>query len=213
MTDMTRTFHHTCTQVLVLTATCEMSCFLNETARTTLLPSKTVQYANINKADKAEKVALSAQGKRTTVKRRGLSTVTDIEELIGTLVSTQAADGSMRLLPHTTASLYYRMGTTATHLNMLNDSEVIGAQTAASVAAASSETWRRFLGQQLMLLVELMIFCVPAFFADNAATITPLGKRKARGTVRTDLTLHTKMFVASRAKVDTATARPYSMHA
>jgi hypothetical protein len=187
-----------------------MSCFQNETANTTLLPSKTLQYANIGKADKAEKVAVSAQGKRTTVKKRGLSTLTDIEELIGALVSTKAVDGYMLLLPHTIASLYYRVGTSATHLQMLSESVVIGATTD-TAATVSPEVWRRFLGQQLMLLVELMTFCVPAFFADNAATVSPLGKRKARGTVRSDLTLHTKLFVPSRAKTDTATVRSMAL--
>lgn len=53
--------------------------------------------------------------------------------------------------------------------------------------AATPETWRRFLGQQLMLLTEIMVFCVPAFFADNAALINPLGKCNSRGTVRSDI--------------------------
>jgi hypothetical protein len=56
-------------------------------------------------------------------------------------------------------------------LKMIKDSVVINA--AATVTAASPETWRRILGPQLLLLVELMIFCVPAFFADNAATFSP----------------------------------------
>ena len=78
---------------------------------------------------------------------------------------------------------------------------------AASSTNATPGKWRRFLGQQLMLLTELMTFCVPAHFADNAAVINPLGKRKTRGSVRSDLTLHSQMFVPSRAKADTAAVR------
>ena len=82
-----------------------MSRYLNETKQTTLLPVKALQLTNTSKADLAVKVALSAQGKRTT-----------------------------------------------------------------------------------------SVFCVPAFFADNAAIISPLGKCNARGTVRSDVTLQLKLF-------------------
>jgi hypothetical protein len=184
-----------------------MSRFLNETQRTTLLPFKAVQLINTDKADQAEKIALSAQGRRTTAKRRGLSTLTDLEEVTGALVSTAAADGHMPLLPHTGAALYYCVGTSTTHLNMLKESAVLGT----ADSDATPETWRRFAGQQLMLLTELMTFVIPAFFADNAAIISPLGKRKARGSVRSDLTLHSKLFVSSRARVDTATVRQMAL--
>ena len=169
-----------------------MSPFLNETDQTTLLPVKATQLINSDKADVAEKVALSAQGKRTTAKRRALSTLTDLEELIGTLVSTEPADGYDPLLPHIEVSLYYRVGTSTAHLSMLKESAVLGTAT----TDATPETWRRFLGQQSILLTELMTFVVPAFFADNAI-VSPLGKRKVRGTVRSDLTLHSKLLVPS----------------
>ena len=184
-----------------------MSRCSNDTDRTTLLTVKATQLINYDKADVAEKVALSAQGRRTTAKKRALSTLTDVEESIGTLVSMEANDGYVPLLPHTEVPLYYRVGTSATHLSMLEDSAVL--DTAAT--DATPETWRRFIGQQLMLLAELMTFVVPAFFADNAALINPLGKRKARGTVRSDLTLHSKLLVPSRAKVDTAAVRIMSL--
>jgi hypothetical protein len=58
---------------------------------------------------------------------------------------------------------------------MLKESAVLGA-TPGDTAVAYSEHWRRFIGQQLILLAELMTFCVPAFFADNMMTINPLGK-------------------------------------
>ena len=184
-----------------------MSRFLNETQQTTLLPSKATLLFNTDKADQAEKIALSAHGKRTTAKRRGLSTLTDLEEVIGALVSTEPADGYMPLLLHSTAALYYRVGTSAVHLSMLQQSEVLG--TAAT--DATPETWRRFLGQQLILLTELMTFCIPAHFEDNAAIINPLGKRKARGTVRSDLTLHSNQFVPSKAKADTDKVRSMAL--
>ena len=56
-----------------------------------------------------------------------------------------------------------------------------------------------------------MTFCVPAFFADDAAIISPLGKRKARGTVRSDQTLHSKLFVTSKAKADTGEVRSMAL--
>jgi hypothetical protein len=106
-------------------------------------------------------------------------------------------------LPHTeAAALHFHVGTSAVHLDMLQQSEVLGSATTDGV-----ETWRKFLAQQLVLLTELITFCVPAHFADNAAVINPLGKRKTRGTVRSDLTLHSKLFVASKAKTDTAAVR------
>jgi hypothetical protein len=91
---------------------------------------------------------------------------------------------------------------------MLEESTVLETSEASD---ASSEKWRRFIGRQLMLLAELMIFCVPAFFVDNAATIDPLGKRKARGAVRTDMNLNKQSFVPTRAKVDTAAVRNWAM--
>jgi hypothetical protein len=62
-----------------------------------------------------------------------------------------------------------------------------------------------------MLLTELMVYCVPAFFVDNAAIINPLGKRKARGAVRTDLSLDKQSFVATRARVATAAVRKWAL--
>ena len=96
-----------------------MSRFLDETTQTTLLPDSATELLNKERADVAEKVALAAQGKRTTAKKRGLSTLTDLEELIGALVKTEATDGSFPLLPHTEAALYYSEGTSAAHLDML----------------------------------------------------------------------------------------------
>jgi hypothetical protein len=189
----------------VINTPAKMSRFSNETNQTTLLPDKATQIANTSKADAAEQVALRAQGRRSSAIRRGLSTLTDIEVLIDALVSTEATDSSFPLLPHTEAALHFHIGTSATHLDMIEQSAVLGA--AAATVTANPESWRRFVGQQLVLLTELMTFCVPAFFADSAATINPLGKRKARGTVRSDLTLHSKLFVPSRTKVDTAATR------
>jgi hypothetical protein len=77
--------------------------------------------------------------------------------------------------------------------------------------AVSIEQWRRFLSQQLILLTELMVFCTPAFFTDNDATLNLLGKRKARGAVRSDMSLNKKSFAQTRAKVDTAAVRNWAL--
>jgi hypothetical protein len=160
-----------------------MSCFVNETENTTLLPAKDLRVINLKKAKEAEKVAVSAQTKRSTARRCGPSTLTDVEELIGCLVSSDAGKDYLPLLPHAPdATLYYKVDTSACHVNMLKQTAILGVEP----AGTTSDQWRRFIGQQLMLLTELITFCVPAFFADNAFTINPLGKRKARGAVRSD---------------------------
>jgi hypothetical protein len=152
---------------------------LNETKRTTLLPAKVLIDTTMEKARLAEDIAISAQGKRSAVRRTGPCTLTDVEELIGSLVRDTPGVGYMPLLPNTTTALYYKAGTSTSHANMLKDSTVLGT-TPGDPALSSTERWRRFIGQQLILLTELMVFCTPAFFTDNAATINPLGKRKAR---------------------------------
>jgi hypothetical protein len=179
------------------------ACFVNETKSTSLLPSNSVIDTNREKAAQAEKVARSAQGKRFQAPRIGPATLTDVEELVGALVSTKPGTGCYALLPHTSTALYYKVGTSTSHVNMFNEAAVLGA-TRSEATISSSEQWRRFIGRQLMLLTELMVCCVPAFFVNNAATINPLGKRKARSAVRTDLSLNKQSFVATRARVDTA---------
>jgi hypothetical protein len=186
------------------------ACFVNEMKNTTLLPPKSVSETNREKAEVAEKVAVSAQGKRSVSPRSGPCTLTDVEELIGALVASKAGSGYLPLLPHTSTALYYKVGTSTSHVNMFNESAVLGAARS-EATVSSSEQWRRFLGRQLMLLTELMVYCVPAFFVDNAATINPLGKRKARGAVRTDLSLNKQSFVATRARVDTAAVRTWAL--
>jgi hypothetical protein len=182
------------------------ACFVNETKQTTLLPAKTLKNVNAEKARQAEEVAVSAQGKRSTARRSGPCTLTDVEELIGNLVSASPGDGYFPLLPHADTALYYKVDTGACHVNMLKESTVL-----ATAPKATKEQWRRFIGQQLMLLTELMIFCVPAFFTDNGATVNPLGKRKARGAVRSDLSMNKQSFVSTRAKVDTNVVRGWAL--
>jgi hypothetical protein len=182
------------------------ACFVNETKQTTLLPPKTLRDVNAEKARQAEAVAVSAQGKRSTVRRSGPCTLTDIEELIGSLVSATPGDGYFPLLPHADTALYYKVGTSACHVNMLKESTML-----ATAPKATNEQWRRFIGQQLMLLTELMVFCIPAFFIDNAATVNPLGKRKARGAVRSDLSMNKQSFVPTRAKADTTAVRGWAL--
>jgi hypothetical protein len=181
------------------------ACFVNETKQTTLLPAKTLKNVNAEKARHAEEIAVSAQGKRSTARRSGPCTLTDVEELIGSLVSATPGDGYYPLLPHTDTALYYKVGTSACHINMLKESTVL-----ATAPKATKEQWRRFIGQQL-LLTQLMVFCVPAFFADNGATVSPLGKRKARGAIRSDLSLNKQSFVPTRAKADTTVVRAWAL--
>jgi hypothetical protein len=182
-----------------------MSCFVNETKQTTLLPAKGLRDINRAKARQAEEVARSAQGKRSSAGRSGPCTLTEVEELIGSLVGATPGNGYLPLLPHTDVALYYKVGTSKRHVDMYNESAVMATDPAGP--AAVNEQWRRFIGQQLILLAELMTFCVPAFFTDNAVTINPLGKRKARGAVRSDLSLNKQSFVPTRAKADTAAVR------
>jgi hypothetical protein len=89
---------------------------------------------------------------------------------------------------------------------MLKESNVL-----ATAPIATNEQWRRFIGQQLMLLTELMVFCVPAFFTDNGALVSPFGKRKVRGPVRSDLSLNKQSFVPTRAKADSTTVRGWAL--
>jgi hypothetical protein len=187
-----------------------MGSFISETKNTTLLPAKGLRDINLEKARQAEAVAVSAQGKRSAARRSGPCTLTEVEELIGSLVSATPGNGYLPLLPHTDVALYYKVGTSKRHVEMFNESAVLGA-TPGDTAVANSEQWRRFIGQQLILLAELMTFCAPAFFADNMMTISPLGKRKSRGAVRTDLSLHKQSFVTTRAKADTAAVRSFAL--
>jgi hypothetical protein len=142
-----------------------MSCFVNETKQTTLVPAKGLRKINLEKARQAEDVAKSAQGKRSSVRRSGPCTLTEVEELIDSLVSATPDNSYLPLLPHTDVALYYKVGTSKRHVDMYNESAVLPASPTGP--AATKEQWRRFIGQQLILLAKLMTFCVPAFFADN----------------------------------------------
>jgi hypothetical protein len=185
-------------------------CFVDETKNTTLLPPKSVSDTNREKAEVAERIAVSAQGKHSISPRSGPCTLTDVEELIGALVTSKPGAGYLPLLPHTNTALYYKAGTSTSHVNMFKESAVLGA-TRSETTVSSSEQWHRFIGRLMMLLVELMISCVPAFFTDNAATVNPLCKRKARGAVRTDMNSNKQSFVPTRAKVDTAEVRNWAL--
>jgi hypothetical protein len=88
-----------------------MSCFVNETKQTTLLPAEGLRNVNLAKARQAEEVAKSAQGKRSSVRRSGPCTLTEVEELIGSLVGATPDTSYLPLLPHTDVALYYKVGT------------------------------------------------------------------------------------------------------
>jgi hypothetical protein len=82
-----------------------MSCFVNETKQTTLLPAEGLRNINLAKARQAEKVAKSAQGKRSPAGRSRPCTLTEVEELIGSLVCATPDNGYLPLLPHTDVAL------------------------------------------------------------------------------------------------------------
>jgi hypothetical protein len=82
-----------------------MGCFINETNMTTLLPAKGLRNINLGKARQAEEVAKSAQGKHSTACRSGPCTLTEVEELIGSLVCATPGNGYVPLLPHIDVAL------------------------------------------------------------------------------------------------------------
>ena len=69
------------------------------------------------------------------------------------------------------------------------------------------EAWRRFLGQQLYLLAELILLAMPNWFVDNPHIFDPASHRKKMGTTRSDLSLHSEHFVTSKSAVNTASVR------
>jgi hypothetical protein len=94
-----------------------MSCFVNETKQTTLLPAEGLRNINLAKARQAEDVAKSAQGKRSSAGRNGPCTLTEVEELIGSLVCATPGNGYLPLLPQTDVALYYKVGTSKRHVD------------------------------------------------------------------------------------------------
>eukprot|EP00953_Heterococcus_sp_UTEX-ZZ885_P037952 19481-Heterococcus_DN1.PRE.2 len=111
-----------------------MSCFVNETKQTTLLPAEGLRNVNLTKARQAEKVAKSAQGKRSLAGRSGPCTLTEVEELIGSLVCAIPDNGYLPLLPHTDIALYHRVGTSKRHVDMYNESAVMATDPAGPAA-------------------------------------------------------------------------------
>jgi hypothetical protein len=119
-------------------------------------------------------------------------------------VRTTPADGYAPLLPHANAALYCKAGHNQRLVSMFNNSRVM----ASTSTMAPEEMWRRYIGQQLMLLTELMVFCVPMYFADHSA-LPLLGKRKARG--RTSACDQHEHFANVRAHVDTVSVRAMAL--
>jgi hypothetical protein len=190
-------------------------CFSNYTSQTSLLPEASLGTVNTTKAAAAQKTAIAATNLRSNTKRFGPCTVNDLEEVIGCLVQKSSANGYKRLLPHTDLELCFKPGSSDKHIKMLNESahlqQASVVDTTRAIELSMNETWRRFLGQQLMLLTELIIVCVPAYFQDNAKLTNTLGKRKARGAVRSDMNLHSEMFVSAAAKTDTSLTRSMAL--
>jgi hypothetical protein len=186
-------------------------CFSNHTPQTTLLPEACLGTVNATKAAAAQKTAIAATNLRSNSKRNGPCTVNELEELIGYyLVQTSAANGYKQLLPHTDLPLFFKPGVSDKHIKMLDESATLQ-QASVIDSTRTIEQWRRFLGQQLMLLAELITVCVPAYFQANAKLTNTLGKRKARGAVRSDMNLHSEMFVSTAAKTDTALTRSMAL--
>ena len=192
-----------------------VSCFTNHTAQTTLLPEACLGNLNAVEAAEAQKTAKAATNPSSNTKRNGPCTLNELEELIGCLVQTSAANGYKRLLPHTDAQLFFKPGVSDKHIKMLNESAHLQQASVVdctrTIERSLNETWRRFLGQQLMLLTELITVCVPAYFQDTAKLNGTLGKRKARGAIRSDMNLHDQMFVPAAAKTDTSWTRSMAL--
>jgi hypothetical protein len=190
-------------------------CFSNHTPQTTLLPEASLGTANATIAAEAQKTAKAATNLRSVKERYGPCTLNELEELIGCLVQTSAANGYKRLLPHTDLPLFFNPGSSEKHIKMLNESANLQQASVVdktrTIELSMDESWRRFLGQQLMLLTELITVCVPAFFQDHAKLNGTLGKRKARGAVRSDMNLHSEMFVSTAAKADTSVTRSMAL--
>jgi hypothetical protein len=107
--------------------TFNMGCFVDETKQTTLLPAKGLRAVNLKKARKAEEIAVSAQGKRSSARRSGPCSCTEVEELIGDPVRSAPGDGFLPLLPRTDVALLYKMGLSKHHVDVFNESAVLAA--------------------------------------------------------------------------------------
>ena len=73
------------------------------------------------------------------------------------------------------------------------------------------EAWRRYLGQQLYVLAELMLIGVPNWFIDTSVVFDPAAHKKKMGARRSDITLHCEHFVKSKSRLDTGAARTMAM--
>jgi hypothetical protein len=123
------------------------------------------------------------------------ATLKALEEFISSNVKAKAAKGFERLLPG--AELYFKTNLSERHHYMFLNSMVMGKES----TGTSKEMLRRFVGQQLMLLTELMVFCVPAYFADYSAALG--SNNKKRFEKRADKTKHHKYFVGVPSQQET----------
>jgi hypothetical protein len=83
---------------------------------------------------------------------------------------------------------------------MFNDSMVMGRTS----TMTSEEMLRRYTGQQLMLLIELILFCVPQF-------LTPGSNKKQRGQDRTNLEKHVNNFAKLKPEDNTVNTRAMAL--
>jgi hypothetical protein len=131
-----------------------------------------------------------------------LSTYAEIEEFIGSHVSTTPAVGFAPLCGNNSsngAKLYYKTSLGPHHIHNFNDSMVMGGS-----AVATEAMVRRFVGQQLMLLTELMTFCVHHYLKEGSSS-------KQRGAKRTEPDLFHLNFVKVKLPADSAAARAMAL--
>jgi hypothetical protein len=177
-------------------------CFKLYDYKTSFLPDDATIAYNKGISKETEEVVKRARPPKPTKVSR-LETLKHLEEFITSYVKTAPAKDFERLLPD--AELYCKTKLGPCHTDMFNNSMVMGRTS----TMTSKEMLRRFIGQQLMLLIDLMVFCVPEYFADHSAVLG--SNNKKRGEKRADKTKQHKNFVDVPAQEDTASTRAMAL--
>jgi hypothetical protein len=161
---------------------------------TNFLPDVATIANNKRTAEETEEIVKRARPPQPKKSSRPV-TLKVLENFISSNVKARATKGFERLLPG--AELYFKKTLSKSHNSMFLNSMVVGKES----TGASQEMLRRFLCQQLMLLFELIVFCVPAYFADHSATLG--SNNKKRGEKRADKTKHHEFFVSVSSQEET----------
>jgi hypothetical protein len=148
---------------------------------TNLIPDAATVANNKCIAEETEESVKRARPPKPTKSSRP-KTLRDLEKFIYSNVKSKPAEGFERLLLG--AELYFKSKVSTCHNNMFLNSMVMGKES----TGAWKEMLRRFVGRQQMLLIELIVFCVPAYFADHSAALG--SNNKKRGEKRADKTKH-----------------------